>query len=296
MRWTSRRLTRCLLEDVKMIPFLPSSSIDAWRCESQPTFPLSGFASLSLNLFLPLVPLFTIFQIPPIFCLFDLHDSIHFSATSQILWRIMDHEQSVRDQTRKVMPNEKIVEPQVHAEVGLATVFDDLIFRDSAPIDSSAVALRHINWPETRELVHQALTKATDLSNSDKNLPRSAKAVVSSEVALCDTRRGYPLDNPVYNQLHVKSPNWRGMLANLYWRALRQATFWDVYLLLLHNNFLHEKYLTVLKEFLGPTPETGIVTFLLGCFSSIRSESERTFQGRIPLQLSEWITDIEWCV
>lgn len=142
---------------------------------------LSGRASLSPNLFLPISLLYHLPDSVRL-CLLDLHDSIRFIDISRILhlirgihrlspiptysstsrrsrsrasafvqylaglapkssdwesesWRIMDHEEFVRDQNGTVTPEELIVEPQFFPDGDPATLLDELVFRNK--VDSS---------------------------------------------------------------------------------------------------------------------------------------------------------------
>lgn len=149
-----------------------------------------------------------------------------------------------------------------------------------------------INWAEASQLIHQAFTRTSAIPKAE--LLSTSKDVVLRELALCNPNRGYTPDLGVFQETQARNPSWKEILANLYWRAARQAAVWDVYQLLLRGRFVNEECLRIPIDILHPTPDTGLVTYLLDCFFLVYSDFKKIVKDEIPLQSIDWISDIEW--
>lgn len=217
----------------------------------------------------------------------------------RITWRIQDHEAFMREQlTRNLTPGGLVVAPQFYASepVDSMTVVEDMIFRDKADIvydPRVSSRRRRPEWPTTDTNIQSHL-----FANVDRYSPvishEAIEALIDGEKAKCDIRSGFQPDLGVYDQFFVNHQNSKLIMRNLYWRARRQSTVWDVFELLVMRGFLHPICLTVPVDLFSMSPGTGVVSELLNCFSRPDRDSDLAFQNKIPLQRTAWNADIEW--
>ncbi|KAJ5591616.1 uncharacterized protein N7459_001985 [Penicillium hispanicum] len=212
-------------------------------------------------------------------------------------WQVEQHEDFVREQMRNVTPGAMITEPQFYSQIPLTTLVGDLFFRpsDSQAVVPSASTTAHpqrIDWTETNALIHEIIQRGAVIPSSA--LPATVVTAVSSEASLCNTNTTDPSEIPVCASLHCNEPPWCIILANLYWRSVRQAAVWDIFKLLRDANLVQTASLCVPIDLQSPTPDTGTMVRLLDCFTSIASDIERVMQSKIPVQSTEWNADIEW--
>ncbi|OJJ44447.1 hypothetical protein ASPZODRAFT_145003 [Penicilliopsis zonata CBS 506.65] len=132
------------------------------------------------------------------------------------------------------------------------------------------------------------------MARTTNTVSEDVKNFVQSEFARCDTRRGYIPDINVFEEVYVRSPNWRGVLRNLYWRGRRQPTMWDVFELLVQRGFLSTECLTVPVQLDNMTPDTNTIGHLLSCFSFFHHDWQMVIEGKIPCQSACWDDDTEW--
>ena len=112
-----------------------------------------------------------------------------------------------------------------------------------------------IEWPTMDLGMRQVLQ---DIERPDDPICQPARDVIDNEVAMCDTRCGFPTDLVVHDELYVKATNWRALLHNLYWRARRQSAIWDVYELLVLRGSIQPKSLAVPIYLMSSSPDTGL--------------------------------------
>ncbi|KAJ5116570.1 hypothetical protein N7456_000918 [Penicillium angulare] len=194
---------------------------------------------------------------------------------------------------REVSGTANQMTPAFHTDHEQQTPIADIIFLDDAT--DAIVPVQQIEWPKVNATVRQAIANAlVTTPNSNVSHPPHALAVAQTEIALCDTSRGFPQDMEVYETLQTNAPDWKGLLANLYWRSFRQAAIWHLYLYLLSQGLVNRKCLTVPLDLFKSTPNTSVVTLLIRCFESIKNDIDKAYQEELPLQGAEWSTDIEW--
>ncbi|KAJ5537679.1 hypothetical protein N7494_007158 [Penicillium frequentans] len=115
-----------------------------------------------------------------------------------------------------------------------------LFFRDMINLSShgrfSAAHRKRVEWPTTNQTIRRRLGNTAGLHF--KKPFTAVSKVVKDEIELCDVKFGYPPDMGVYSQLSSAAPDWRGLIRNLYWRARRQSTIWNIYLLLFERGFI----------------------------------------------------------
>lgn len=86
------------------------------------------------------------------------------------------------------------------------------------------------------------------------------------------------------------------MLRNLYWRARRQSTVWDVLELLVARGLLHPRCLTVPTDTDAKSAIYRIVSSLVFSFSFPGQDDDFNIGDKIPLQSACWYEDIHWYV
>lgn len=218
----------------------------------------------------------------------------------RITWRIQDHENFMREQlTRNLTPGSSIISPQFHASepVNGITLVENLIFRDKADIvydPSISSRRRRPEWPTTDIGIQNYLSANPDGSWLSTTVREATTAIIDNEVSKCDLRSDLKSDISVFNNFFVKHPNWRLVMRNLYWRARRQSAIWDVFELLVMRGFLDPKCLTVPINILSMSPDTGLVSKLLNCFSHPSRDIDLIFENKIPFQPTSWDADINW--
>ncbi|OJJ84395.1 uncharacterized protein ASPGLDRAFT_35659 [Aspergillus glaucus CBS 516.65] len=144
------------------------------------------------------------------------------------------------EQFINLTPSGTDIKPQLYASEPLdgMSAVEELIFREKVDVlyDPKVCARRHrIEWPTSDSLIRDTICQDSQLVTG------SAKAVLDSEISRCDPRSGYVPDIVVFDQLYAWSPDWRGMLRNLYWRARRQSAIWDVFKLLVARGLFHPR-------------------------------------------------------
>lgn len=219
-------------------------------------------------------------------------------ARRQITWRLMDHEGYMRNQLmRNLTPTGKVVEPQFYATAPLdgMTLVEELIFRDKIDVlydPRVSARRRRIEWPTVDPNVRSSLLQ--DSMSPSSSVSVRAIDLVSEELAKCDTRGDVKDDLGIFDELYTNNPDWRAMIRALYWRGRRQSATWDVFEILCSRGFINPRCLTLPVDILEPTPTTGILAFLLSCFSFIENDENLALDGKLPLQSTVWNRDIDW--
>ncbi|KAJ5261405.1 hypothetical protein N7478_012000 [Penicillium angulare] len=194
---------------------------------------------------------------------------------------------------REVSGTASQMTPAFNTDHDEQTPIAEIIFLDDAT--DAIVPVQQIEWPKVNATIQQAIANALITTpNTNVSHPPHALAVAQSEISLCDTSRGFPQDMDVYETLQTNAPNWKGLLANLYWRSFRQAAIWHLYLYLLSQGLVNRKCLTVPLDLFKSTPSTSVVTLLIRCFESVKNDIDKAYQEELPLQGAEWSADIEW--
>ncbi|KAJ5102644.1 hypothetical protein N7532_003173 [Penicillium argentinense] len=149
------------------------------------------------------------------------------------------------------------------------------------------------------EQVNRARSNAAARGPKGTSLPSNSQAVVDSELTLVDTKAKYPPDARVFEELAKDAPDCQSVLANLYWRSVRQALVWDIFQLLLHEGLVDWKCLTRPISIPVSTHDTDVVSSFLTCFPELdmqlRFPADPT-DPQIPLQsqTDQWLSDVEW--
>jgi hypothetical protein len=178
------------------------------------------------------------------------------------------------------------------------TAVEDMIFRDKVDVVYDAAAAvcsrrRRIEWPTLDPHVRDLLQVQESAPLPD--ITPEAKALVEEEIAKCDTRRGLIVDLDIYDELYVRTPNWRNILRALYFRARRQSAICrDTFELLVNRGFLHPRCLTIPVDLLASTPDTKIVARLLACFSHPYDDLDRACRNQLLMHTIGWMEDINW--
>lgn len=162
------------------------------------------------------------------------------------------------------------------------------------PVNNPPTPRRRIEWPTQDEHIRRCLTEGG--SSPTKTVSQQSKAVIDEELSKCDTRAGCSTDLCVFDELYVRSPDWRGVLRNLYWRARRQSAIWDVFEFLVNRGFIDPSCLTIPVKLGTLTRDAGMLSALLDCFEFPAQDSLDFAQGTIPLQPPEWNMDTAWYV
>lgn len=102
--------------------------------------------------------------------------------------------------------------------------------------------------------------------------------MIDSELSKCDPRTDYMPNIGIFDELYVRSPEWRVVLRHYHWRGRRQSTIWDVFDILVTRDYI---YLSCLNsvDLHGYSRDTQVVSQLLSCFTFCRMDEKLT----IPL-------------
>lgn len=220
----------------------------------------------------------------------------------QLTWCLRDHEEFMRQKHRDITPGVKPVDPpQFFATepIDEMTALEQLIFTSKIDVlydERTSARRRRIEWPTEDDVIWNVLrSEPGSYTLNPIPLPATAEALVKGELDVCDTRSGFIHDIPVFNQVYVKTPDYRKILKNLYWRARRQSAIWDVFNILVQTGLLDEQCLRVPFDSKDISDEADTVTCVLGCFSRLVEDSDLAGQGKIPLQTATpWMTDAGW--
>lgn len=200
--------------------------------------------------------------------------------------------------TRDRTPHSPFSAPQFWSGNGLRSTdsVHGLFFRNMVNLSShgrcSAARRKRVEWPTTNQAIRRKLGNTAGLP-SIKPLTAVSK-VVKDEIDLCDIKLGYPPDMGIYSQISKCAPDWRGLIRNLYWRARRQSTIWNVYLLLSERGFIDLKALVTPIELFSISKKVGTVAYILGCFSNVDHDVTLISERKIAFQGTGWRADIEW--
>ncbi|KAJ5106595.1 hypothetical protein N7456_003270 [Penicillium angulare] len=215
-------------------------------------------------------------------------------------WSMKDQEAFVYHQlTRNLTPGENISTPEFWLSDNLSPMLPlrEIFFRGMISVSShghrSAGRHQRVEWPTANVVIRRRLGNDTQ-EPIESPLLAGVTKLMNNEMSRCDTTVGYPPDMGVFNEMYTNAPDWRGLVRNLYWRARRQSTVWDVYLLLVERGLVASSSLEHPMNLLAISKSTGILTLLLGCFSNISGDADMALLGEIALQPSDWSADIEW--
>ncbi|KAJ5116568.1 hypothetical protein N7456_000916 [Penicillium angulare] len=213
---------------------------------------------------------------------------------------IADHENWIQTKLRKVSAKSPTMNPIFHSDISPTTSLKDLLFRISEPAEPITPP-RSIEWPKITAIVQDVVSRGisswaldSQSQSSDLILPPSALATANRELSLCNTELGFPPDLGVFTSLSTIHPEWKGILANLYWRSFRQVLMLEIFLTLLRKGLVNLECLTAPIDLYNPTTSTFDVAVAISRFSLLMEDSEKAFRGKLPLQSTEWSTDIEW--
>ncbi|KAJ5908595.1 hypothetical protein N7495_001277 [Penicillium taxi] len=171
----------------------------------------------------------------------------------------------------------------------------DLYFRDIVYVSSDQLSsgrCRRVEWPTSSLSLCELLSKPIDLSK--QSFPKAVTDFILSEMQLCNTQMGCPADMAVFDEMYTPTPDWRALIRNLYWRARRQSTIWDVYLMLAKEGFVSASALTLPINFWSPSASAGHVWTILAYFSFVGSDKISIANDKIPLQTTSWESDLTW--
>ncbi|KAJ6031461.1 hypothetical protein N7540_002193 [Penicillium herquei] len=158
--------------------------------------------------------------------------------------------------------------------------------------DDVKVPPKSDHWATAHTVVHGTFERA--LTNTPNDVPASAIAIVKAEGSLCDVNGGFIADMEIYAQLFVPKTDWFLVLINMYWRALRQAAIWNVFLRLLAKDLVKIDALQLPIDITGCSTATHWFTRFLSCFDVLVSQADEAWSGIIPCQGVERLTDINW--
>lgn len=200
--------------------------------------------------------------------------------------------------TRDITPGSIVSPPEFWSGDSIKPTdsVNDLFFRDMIKVSShgryAAGCNKRVEWPTTNQTIRCKLGNAAGLPPT-KALAAVSK-LVKDEIDLCDVDLGYPPDMEVYSQICSTAPDYRGLVRNLYWRARRQSTVWNVYLLLVERGLIDFNALVTPIDLLTVSQNTGTVAYILGCFSNVDHDVTLMAKDKIALQGTDWSADIEW--
>lgn len=188
--------------------------------------------------------------------------------------------------------------PQFHhtTPVDKMSVIEDLIFRTKKDViygASVALPRRRIEWPT----VEMGMTELGEMAfgggggggdSDDKNeiVSDETSRLIQWELQKCDTREGNPEDTVIYTQQYKKrGRQWRSVLINLYWRAHRQSSIWDLFCLLCCGGLINiECLIAPIHIYEGSfSREASLVEDLLECFEFVHGGVLAVHQDKIPL-------------
>ncbi|PGH05607.1 hypothetical protein AJ79_06774 [Helicocarpus griseus UAMH5409] len=221
----------------------------------------------------------------------------------KVTWRLKDHEAFMIEQlSRNITPGGKVVQPQFRAAQPITgmTAVEEMVFRDKIDVlydPSVSSRRRRIEWSTIDPNIRAFIETNADAASTTvpSTIPPSAQLVVDFELAKCDTNSGYPPDLLVFDEFYGRKPNYRFVLRNLYWRARRQSTVWDMFELLVTRGFLNANSLCLPVNLMQPSRDVGKIRTLLLHFSLCERDCRLIYQeSSIPLQSVDWFLDIGW--
>ncbi|KAJ5738571.1 hypothetical protein N7493_001726 [Penicillium malachiteum] len=210
-------------------------------------------------------------------------------------WTVDQHEAHICHRLRNVTPDGNNFEPAfTHAG------FDPLIMplkkimnlQKGIGQEDDKVVLKNDDWATAHTVVHGTFKRA--LAHTSKDVPASAIAIAKAECSLCNVNGGFVADLQIYDQLYVEKTDWFLVLINMYWRSLRQAAIWNVFLHLLKKHLVNTDALQLPIDIMCCSTATHWFTRFLCCFDVIVSQADEAWSGKIPGQGVEWLTDINW--
>ncbi|KAJ5798467.1 uncharacterized protein N7503_007763 [Penicillium pulvis] len=214
-------------------------------------------------------------------------------------YSIQDQEDSIRNRlTRDVTPEATVSSPEFWSgdSVKPTDSVDDIFFRNMVNVSShghyAAGRNKRVEWPTTNQAIRSKLGNATGLPLT--NAVTAVSKLVKDEIYLCDVDLGYPPDMEVYSQVSSTAPDYRGLVRNLYWRARRQSTVWNIYLLLIEYGLIDFNALVTPMDLLTVSNNTDTVAYILSCFSNVDQDVTLIAKDKIAFQGNDWSADIEW--
>lgn len=170
-------------------------------------------------------------------------------------------------------------------------LFEDIALHQTQPHFNR---YSRIEWPTANPIVRGVLDDRFRAAD-EKSVSPDIVRLIRDEVERCNPNVGYIPDYEILAVARALDIDWKGILLNLYVRARRQSTIWDIYQHLVDRGYLRKHALTLPMNTMHISKHVNLLSCAIRRFPFVREAVRRGYSDwTIPYQHVDFTADIDW--